>query len=228
MKKLTIARLRRGGKQFEILVNPDPAFKYKSGEPIGLDKVLAIDIIYTKASAGERASREDLIKVFGTDNVTKIAEIILKEGELQLTVEQRRRMAEDKLRQIIHILSRNFVDPRTGLPHPPQRIELALKQARFHPDPFKPAEEQIERAVEVLRPILPLKMETVRIEVILPPHYASKLYGTLRRSGDVESEEWLTDGSLKMRLSLLAAVYPRLTDLLARETHGAAIVRKLE
>jgi ribosome maturation protein SDO1 len=58
-------------------------------------------------------------KAFGTTDPLKIADLILKKGTLQLTTDQRRKMVEDKKRQIIDFISRQAVDPKTNLPHPP-------------------------------------------------------------------------------------------------------------
>ena len=32
------------------------------------------------------------------------------------------------------MIHRNAVDPKTGLPHPPQRIESAMEEAKIHVD----------------------------------------------------------------------------------------------
>ncbi len=77
-------------------------------------------------------------KAFGTTDPLKVADMILKRGTLQLTTEQRRKMVEDKRRQIIDFISRQAVDPKTNLPHPPMRIENAMEQIRYPIDPYKP------------------------------------------------------------------------------------------
>jgi ribosome maturation protein SDO1 len=124
----TIARLVRGDT-FEILVDPDNALKYKMGEKIPISKVLIYEEIYTDAKKGIRASEEQLLKAFKTKDKLAIATKILTEGTLQITSEQRHRLIEEKKRQIIEFISKSAVDPRTKLPHPPQRVELAMEQA---------------------------------------------------------------------------------------------------
>src|SRR5438034_10203359 len=89
----------------------------------------------------------------------------MKSGELQLTTEQRRQLVEDKRRQIISIISRNAIDPRSGAPHPPLRIEQALEQIRISIDRYKSAEEQAKQVIEDLRLVLHIKMDKMIIAV---------------------------------------------------------------
>ena len=157
--KHTLARMSVGGEHFEILVKPDPALQYKLGQQSEIQKILVAEEIFTDSGKGLRASEEKLKKAFGTEDIYKIAETILRRGELQLTTEQRKELVETKRKQIINFISRNCIDPRTGAPHPPLRIEQALSQIRLVIDPFKSGEEQAKDAIDALRPILPLRME---------------------------------------------------------------------
>ena len=102
MRKYTVIRLSRAGEKFEVVVDPDKAFQLKvEGKPVPLDEVVAMDMIYTDWKKGLRASREALLKAFKTDDIRKAIEIIVRQGELLLTAEQRRKLVEDKKRQII-------------------------------------------------------------------------------------------------------------------------------
>ena len=76
-EKFTTARITRTGEKFEILVKPEPALDYKTGKPIALSQILAIEEIYSDAGKGTHASSEKLEKAFGTIDALKIAEEIL-------------------------------------------------------------------------------------------------------------------------------------------------------
>src|SRR5207244_6465143 len=104
--------------------------KYNIAKTIAISEVLMNEEEYSDAGKGTRASEEKLEKHFGTTDPVKVAEEIMKSGELQLTTEQRRQLIDEKRRQIISIISRNAIDPRSGAPHPPLRIEQALEQIR--------------------------------------------------------------------------------------------------
>ncbi|MGC9346434.1 MAG: ribosome assembly factor SBDS, partial [Candidatus Bathyarchaeales archaeon] len=184
-EKYTIARFTKDNEHFEVLVKPEKALDYRMGKISAITEVLVAETIFLDANKGTRVSEEALRKAFGTTEPLKVAEVILKRGTLQLTTEQRRKMIEDKRRQIIAFISRQCVDPRTNLPHPPLRVERAMEQIHYSIDPFRPVEEQAKEIIKLLRVVLPLKMEQVSVGVRIPAEYAAKAYGTVKSFGTI-------------------------------------------
>jgi len=225
--KFTTARLSKGQDRFEILVKPQPALDYKLGKPIPISQVLLIEEVYSDSGKGTRASEEKLQKHFGTIDVVKVAEEIMKSGELQLTTEQRRQLIDEKRRQIISIISRNAIDPRSGAPHPPLRIEQALEQIRISIDPYKSAEEQAKQVIEDLRPVLPIKMEQMRIAVKVFPEHAARAYNAFKSFGTVTGEEWQADGALVAVIEMPAGMYGSFTDRISKMTQGTIQMKVL-
>lgn len=223
----TIARLVRG-ETFEILVEPDNALRYKMGEKVPMSKVLLYEEIYTDAKKGIRASEEQLLKVFKTKDKLAIAAKILTEGTLQITSEQRHKLIEEKKRQIIEFISRNAVDPRTKLPHPPQRVELAMEQAGISIDPFVDAKEQATKVIEKLRPILPMKVGLTKMYVRVPGEYVGKAYGLLKSVGKVLKEEYKGDGSWVGEVEILVGLQADLIEKLNKLCSGRAEARPIE
>jgi ribosome maturation protein SDO1 len=219
-EKYTVARIAKGDEHFEILVKPERALDYRMGKISGITEVLAAETIFSDANKGTRASEESLRKAFGTADPLKVAETVLKAGTLQLTTEQRRKMVEDKRRQIVDFISRQSVDPRTNLPHPPLRIENAMEQIHYPVDPFKPVEEQAKDIVKLLRPILPLKMEQMMVEITVPAQYAARAYGSIKGFGTIKKEEWRADGSWHGVLEMPAGLYAPLLQKLGDVTKG--------
>ena len=109
MDKVTIVKYSYASEKFEILVKPDPAFDYKLGKISEISKILVSDEIYTDSGKGTRASNELLVKVFKTEDTTKIAEIMMQKGELNLNTEQRKKMTTDKRKQIITFIAKTYV-----------------------------------------------------------------------------------------------------------------------
>src|SRR5713226_10257569 len=194
--KFSTARLAKGQDKFEILVKPQQALDYKLGKQVDIGQLLMIEEVYSDSSKGTRASSDKLEKHFGTTDPLKVAEEIMKSGELQLTTEQRHQLIDEKRRQIVSIIIRNAIDPRTGAPHPPLRIEQAMEQIRISIDPYKSAEEQAKQVIEDLRPVLPIKMEQMRIAVKVFPELAARAYNAFKGFGTVTREEWQPDGAL--------------------------------
>jgi len=219
-EKFTTARISRDGEKFEILVKPDPALEYKMGKPLGVSQLLVIEEIFSDGGKGTRASTEKLEKAFGTTDALKIAEDIMRHGELQLTTDQRRQLVEDKRKQIVAFISRNCIDPRTGTPHPPLRIEQALSQVKYSIDPFKPPEEQSKDIIDELRSIIPIKMEQMRVAVKIFAEYAAKGYGAVKGYGTITKEEWQADGALVAVVEMPAGVYGPFVERLGKITQG--------
>src|SRR3989454_5674634 len=218
--KLTTARLSRGQDKFEILVKPEQALDYKLGKQVTVSQLLVIEEIYSDSNKGTRASAEKLQKTFGTTDPVRVAEEIMKSGELQLTTDQRRQLMDEKRRQIVSIIIRNAIDPRTGAPHPPLRIEQAMEQIRISIDPFKSAEEQAKNIIDQLRPVIPLKMEQMRIAVKVFPEFAARAFNVLKSYGNVSREEWQTDGSLVAVVEMPAGMYGGFIDRVGKVTQG--------
>ncbi|RLI39031.1 ribosome assembly factor SBDS [Candidatus Bathyarchaeota archaeon] len=228
MRKYTVVRLSRAGEKFEVVVDPDKAFEFKSGRQLPLDEVVAMDVVYTDWKKGFRASREALIKAFGTDDVRKVIEIILRKGELLLTAEQRKKLIEEKKRRIIAFISRHCVDPRTKLPHPPTRIEQALEEVGYPIDPFRDAEEQAREVIERLKAVLPISMELFVVKAIIPPQHVGRCYGVVKNYGKIIREEWATDGSWKVELEMPAGLYGPFLDKINELTRGSAVITLVE
>jgi ribosome maturation protein SDO1 len=223
--KFTVARLILGGDKFELLVKPDPALEYKMGKRSDISGALVSDEIYSDANKGSRASSEKMMKHFKTTDSADIAKQILAKGELNLTTDQRRKMVEEKKRQIVQFINRSFVDPKTHLPHPIVRIEAAMEEVRVPIDPFRKVDDQAKAIVDALRKILPLKSETVKLTVTVPPQFAAQSYSVLKSTGDLRSEEWLADGSLKAILDINASIKGQFLDRLGTVTKGSAQVK---
>ena len=128
------AHMDIGGERYEILVDPDLAYLYRVGQKKELNNVLVVEEVFKNFRNYERHTSSALQKAFGTNDIYLIAERILKKGELQLTTDQKRKMLLEKKKQIIAILMRECIAPRTGAPHTQMRLEQALEQSRGGPE----------------------------------------------------------------------------------------------
>ena len=224
MAEVTIVRYSYDGEKFEILVKPDPALDFKLGKKKDISGVLVSDDVYSDSGKGTKPSSEKLLKAFNTEDQVEIAKIILQKGDLNLTTDQRRKMVEEKKKQIVNFIVKTYVDPKTHLPHPPLRIEQAMKDGRVSIDPQKNVEEQVKEIVEKLRSIIALKSENLQLEITVPAQYASQSYAVLKSVGSLKTEEWQNNGSLKAILEIPAAARPNVIDRLGSITKGSASV----
>jgi len=158
----------------------------------------------------------------------KISEQILQKGELNMTTEQRRKMVDEKRKQIVNFIAKTYVDPKSHLPHPPLRIEQAISDARVSIDAFKNTEEQIKDIVQSLRTIIPLKSENLVLEISVPAQFVAQSYTVLKSTGTLKKEDWQPNGSLKAILEIPAAARPNVIDRLGAITKGTATVEVMK
>ena len=194
LDKAVIARYKHGKKIFEVLVDPEKVDAIKGGTDTDMGDVLAAEDIFEDASKGEKATESDLNTVFSTTDVAEIATRIIKEGEVQLTTEQRRKRVEEKRKMVIDQISRISINPQTDTPHPPGRIEIAMKEAKVHIDPFKTVDELVTETVKAIRPKIPIKIEETGIAIKIPAAYTGGVY-EIKKKYKVTKEEWQGDGS---------------------------------
>jgi len=189
-----LARLEKGGKRFEILVDPNLVEQFKQNPAsVPADDFFAIDEIFHDARGGERPTEELLLQHFQTLDVVEISRIILEKGSIQLTTYQRKQLVESMRQKIIHYIHSQAIDPKSKTPHPKTRIELALDESRYSVDPFKRLDEQIKEAVAKLKPLIPLSFETVKLAFKIPGANFGSVSQILR--GFQQKEGWLEDGS---------------------------------
>lgn len=221
-----LARLKKGGHVFEVVVEPDAAVTLKESGKGGIADVVKAQKVFADAKKGLLAGEEELMTVFGTAAFETVAARILAEGEIQLTTEHRDKVRAAKRRQLVAQIHRNAIDPKTGNPHPERRIELAFEEAKLHLDEFRTVEQQLPDVVKRLQPILPLKFETAKLRIRVPSQYAGKMYGEVARLARIVKESWLDDGSWQADVELPAGLKLGLIDQLNSMTHGGATIEE--
>jgi ribosome maturation protein SDO1 len=218
------ARIKKAGKHFEILVDLEQAMKFRKGESNFIQA--ETEIIFRDSKKGERAPSSDLELAFGTTDVDAIVKVIVKDGEIQTTQDFRDAEQEKRFKQVIDFLSRNSVDPRTGHPHSPDRIKNALDQAHVNIKNV-PIENQIKEIIDHLSAILPIKIETKRIKTTIPAIHTGKAYGVISQYEKTD-ENWLSDGSLEVVMSIPAGMIMDFYDKLNSVTHGSALTQEIK
>jgi len=220
-----VARLETHGETFEILLDPVVMNFIKNGKEVNLEEYMAVNDIFNNARKGTRPTEEKVKEAFGTEDITEIAAKIIAKGEVQITAEQRKEMLEAKRHKIVTYIAANAINPQTRLPHPPTRIELALEETKFRVDPFKSVEKQVEEAMHLLRPILPIKFEKSRVAIKLKGDDYGRCFDELAHFGVVEREEWQADGSWIGIMEIPAGLITELTNRLKDKTKGSANVK---
>ena len=221
------ARYETGGNRFEILIDPKAAQSYREGDEIDWEEAIAVDGVWADSAKGDRAPDILVNDAFGTTELIEIYKKILTEGTIQLTAQQRNEMVDQKKKQIVAHIVANAMNPQTGGPHPPQRIENAIDEARFSVDPMEAIEKQVEKLIKLIKPLIPISFEKIRVAVKIRAIHVGKCYGQISSLSNIESEEYQKDGSWIGILEMPAASFVKLEDVLGSITKGTAETKML-
>ena len=212
-----LARMEKGGKRYELLVDPDSVEDFKTKpESVDLNNFLAMDEVFHDIRGGERPTGDAIEKTFGTQDIFEIAKTILEKGSIQLTTSQRKARVEQMRQQIVHEIHTQAVDPKTKSPHPKTRIELALEESRYSVDPFKRLDDQVKDAIELLKPMIPLSFESIRIAVRVPGSAFGSASRILRPF--LEKEQWLENGTWAAIVEIPAGMKDTIISKLMRQS----------
>jgi len=228
LDEYVIARYKSHGETFEILLNPDAVERYRGGKEVDLLENMPADKVFSDAKKGEEASHSLLEMVFDTGDIEEIAGKILDKGEVQLTTEQRRKRQEQKEREIIDRIVRDSMNPQTGAPHPPQRIENAIKEANIHIDPFKPVSKQVHEIVDEIKVLIPLSFEKLTYSVKVRGDLYGKIYGVLKDIGKIVDDKWTDDGSWVCKIKLPAGAKDEFFEKINEKTKGDVEIEKID
>lgn len=223
-----VARYESHGETFEVLIDPKVVKSLKEGKDVNLYDHMVVDEIFKNAHKGTRAAEGDIKKVFGTTDVQEVAKVIVLKGEVHLTAEQRKEMLEMKRARIIAEITRNAINPQTGAPHTPQRIEAAMEEAKVHVDAFKPVEQQVKEVLDKLRPIIPIRFEKMRIAVKLTGEEYGRCYEDIVHFGKIQKEEWQPNGSWIGVVEIPAGMRDDFYAKLNEKTKGNAETKQLK
>jgi len=202
----------------ELLNNPN----------ISIDLIFESFTVFEDLRRGKKATDGDMEAIFNTTDGRVIASHILLEGEVQWTKTQREEERKKKLKQIIAIISKNAINPQNKKPHPYQRIEKAIEEAKVKIDLMKNAEEQVEDVVKQIRAIIPIRMEQVEMAIKIPSAFTAKGYNIVAQLAQIKKEEWQSDGSWVSVVDLPAGLQMELLDKLNKLTHGRVQTKVLK
>ena len=224
---INLARLKKNGRSFEIVVDPDKAMAFRENKVADIRDILTSPHIFQNAQKGIFSPEADLKMTFGTLDEEEIAEFILRKGELQLTSKYRAEQQETKKRKILELIHRFTVNPQNNFPHPLIRLENAFEEAKIKIDDKKSAEDQIQDVLKKLKPVLPIKSEHKEVQVHMSAVHAKKYYRQIHTYGKMLKESWLDDGAYLCVMEIPAGVYMDMIDDLSRKTHGGVEIKLL-
>jgi len=191
-----IVKYSSGKHKFEVVAKQGMVLKFRDGG-IGFQNVLMIDQIFTNSTRGDVANVSDLKEVFGTEDLTKCCQQIVKNGELQYTAQERKQFVEQKTNEIVYYINKNYVDPKTKLPHPADRISNCMKECRIRVDPKGDTRRQSEDAVKKMRgKLMFAKAVALRATLTIKHSHVGQCNNLIHKVANVIKEEWTGTGCI--------------------------------
>ncbi len=221
----SIARLRVGNKNFEIIVDCEKALEIKKGQSDKIEEALLVGNIFKDARTGEVAG--NLEETFGTEDVFEIAKQIIKKGEIQLTEEYRKKILEKKKNQILEELTKNAIDPTTKLPIPRQRIELGIEKLGYKFKYEKSVKEQVEELMKELKKVMPITFSKINALIEAPPRHIGHVYSIVKNNAKILKEDYTSDGKLIMKIEVSPGVYKEIESKLKNVSHGEIKIKEV-
>ncbi|MCK4650202.1 ribosome assembly factor SBDS [Candidatus Pacearchaeota archaeon] len=219
----TTARIKKGGKNFEILVDLDEAMKVRKGDG-NLGVAVLTDAIFHNLKSGEKAAVIDLEVNFGTSDMMRVAEKIIKEGEVVRTAESMKNEQDKKYKQVVDFLVRNAVSPEDR-PYTPDRIMKALKEAHVNIK-NKPVEGQVSEILDQLGKVLAMKIERKKVRLLIPAIHSGKAYGVVKEF--MIREDWKNNGDLEVVVEVPSGLVMDFYDRVNGATSGSVMSEEIK
>jgi len=219
----TTARIKKGGKHYEILVDLDEALKFAKGEG-NINSAVIGDAVFHNLKSGERASMDDLEANFGSSIFEEVAERIIKTGEVVRTAESMNKERDEKYKQVVDFLTRNAISPE-GRPYTPDRIMKALKEAHVNIK-NKPIEAQVEEILDQLMKVLPIKVERKKVRLLIPAIHSGKAYGIVKEF--ISQESWKNNGDLEVVVEIPSGLIMDFYDNVNSATQGSVMSEEIK
>ena len=143
LTNVSIVRLKKGGKRFEIACYKNKVLEYRSGITKDLDEVVQSESIFANVSKGQVAKKDDLARSFGTDDERAILLQILAKGELQVSEKERSNLLEDLAKEIATLVADFTVHPETKRPYTLTMIEKVMSDIHYSVHPTRSAKQQV-------------------------------------------------------------------------------------
>jgi len=225
----SLARLKKGGDNFEVVLEDvDKALDLRGGKDIKVSEAIKSEEIFRDAKKGMLAPEESMKKWLGTINPIEVAKIIIQKGEVHLTAEQRAKIFERKKKEILNYIHQNAADPKSGLPHPMTRIELAMKEAKINIDPSDRVDFQIQKIIPKLQAIIPMSFDKLTLKIVIPAKSAGSAYSAMKGKHKLLKEIWRNDGSIQFEMSIVAGAKSDVFSLLNKLTNGEVEITEVK
>jgi ribosome maturation protein SDO1 len=171
LTNVSIVKLKKAGKRFELACYKNKLFDYRSGSTTNLDEILQSLHVFSNVGKGLLASSADLKAAFGPEaSKDAIIKEILEKGEVQVGEREREHQLGTMFREIASMVSERCLNPTTKLPYPVSVIERAMTEELHYSVKFdKSAKQQALEVIKLLQTISSLQIVRAKMRLLLSP-----------------------------------------------------------
>jgi len=188
-----IVRLKKGKQTFEVITNEGAVLKYRSGDT-AWDQVLVTDTIYKNCGKGDQANEEDIRTAFDMSDMKEVLKNIIEKGELQVSAAERKEAMDKKKKEIIVYLHRNYIDPKSKLPHPIVRLEQALENSKYRVDADGQVVKQSQELIKALLGKLSFAKSEMEGVLSISHAYSGACANIVHAMAEVKKEDYTAEG----------------------------------
>ncbi|KAI4502932.1 hypothetical protein M0802_001976 [Mischocyttarus mexicanus] len=227
LTNIAIVRMKKTGKRYEIACYKNKVISWRNKIESDIDEVLQTHTVFSNVSKGQVAKKEDLLKSFGTEDLTEICKEILAKGELQVSDKERHLAMDSMFKDIAAVIADKCVNPETKRPYPISMIEKAMKDIHLSVKTNKNAKQQALDVIPQLQCVIPLERAQMRLKVTISNKEAKKLREKLTKLvRKVESENW-NNGRLDLICLIDPGQFKEIDELVSSETKRTGLIELL-
>ena len=195
-----------------------------------------------KKKIGEKPTQEELKQAFGTNDMKQVSfkqnnkkqnkkkthkypknknlQTIVLNGELQLTANDRKLLVENKRKQIVNLINKEYINPTTLKPYGIVQIDSALTSIKAKIEIEKRAEDQVKTILKTLILSLPLKkVEEMEGTLKIPLKFVGQVQSFIHKHCKVISENFESENCV-FNLQISSSEYDNFILNLTKSTNG--------
>jgi ribosome maturation protein SDO1 len=164
---VAFVRLQIKGIKLELACYKNKLVDYRKGVESNLSDVLQVEQIFSNASKGKVARKEDIKKLFPKLTQEDIIKQILKDGEIQVSEKERDQSLDFLKKDIATWVCKMTINNKTTHPFPLSTILQAMDEIHFKIIQKDSSKKQALKVIKQLITVLPIRRAKIKIKLVV-------------------------------------------------------------
>lgn len=176
LSNVSIVKLDRRGKHFEIAALPNKVLSWRSGLERDIDEVVQSHSIFVNVDQGKLAKTATVLECLCVANMEDALKLILAEGKIALAEKERKIRIANMHKDIASIVASHCVNANTHRPLTVTMVERAMKGIGYSVRLNKAPKAQALIVIRLLQQAMyPITRARIRLKLVVPPEDTEKL-----------------------------------------------------